>query len=103
MDSYDPIKGEIVSRKSTQFSELSEATAISYINEIPKKYPPGTKIADVPSSKTGKNSGIFDSGTEIQGQMILEVPVQNTPISQSILDAADKSKVIIRDINGKIY
>lgn len=50
VDSYNPIKGEIVSRKLTQLSEISEATAKSYISEAITKYPAGATIAKVPSS-----------------------------------------------------
>ncbi|WAH59585.1 hypothetical protein LZ023_08570 [Pseudomonas silvicola] len=41
VDSYNPIKGEIVSRKLTRLSEVSEATAKSYISEAITKYPSG--------------------------------------------------------------
>ena len=53
LDSYNPHVGEIVSRKYTQLSEVSEETAIRYLKELENKYSPGSIIADVPSNKTG--------------------------------------------------
>ena len=47
LDSYVPNK-EIVSRKYTQLSEVSEETAIRYLKELKDKYSPGSIIADVP-------------------------------------------------------
>ncbi|WP_289997663.1 hypothetical protein [Photorhabdus laumondii] len=85
-----------MSRKHTQFSEIKEMTAFNYIREAVSKYPSGATIANVPSS-----GGL--AGNELKGNIFLEVPPQTKPIPQSILDEAKKSKVIIRDINGKIY
>jgi hypothetical protein len=96
LDSYNPTTNEIVSRKFTQLSQITENTAESYINEAVTKYPPGATIADVPSSGSL-------AGSTLQGQVILEVPVQTAPIPQSILDAASKAKVIIRDVTGHRY
>ena len=96
VDSYNPRSGEIVSRKFTQFSDIQESTGIGYVNEFTRKYSPGTTIADVPSSGSL-------AGQRLQGQMILEVPVQTRPIPQGVLDAANDAGVIIRDINGRIY
>jgi len=96
VDSYNPRTGEIVSRKYTQLSEVQEATGVEYINELAKKYPPGTAIADVPSS------GAL-AGDRLRGQMIPEVPVQTKPIPKAVLDAANQKNIVIRDINGKEY
>jgi hypothetical protein len=96
LDSYNPESGEIVSRKFTQFSEIQDQTALRYINEIQKKYPVGATIADVPSSGSL-------AGQQLQGRLILEVPVQNNPIPQTIIDAADNAGVLIRDIDGRMY
>jgi filamentous hemagglutinin len=96
LDSYNPTSGEIVSRKFTQFSEIQEKTGVGYVNELTSKYPVGATIANVPSS------GAL-SGKVLQGQPILEVPVQLKPIPQSVLDAAKQSSTVIRDVNGKIY
>jgi len=96
LNSYNPAAGEIVSLKYTQFSDIQESTGISYVNEIPAKYSVGSTIANVPSS--GELAG-----DQLQGQYILEVPPQAEPIPQSVIDAANKAKVFIRDTNGKIY
>lgn len=96
LDSYNPNFGEIVSRKYTQLSEVQEKTAVAYINEIEAKYPVGATVASVPSSKTL-------GGVTLQGQYILEVPIQSKPIPQGVLDAARKAGVSIRDISGHVY
>ncbi|CAI8879895.1 hypothetical protein ALP99_02872 [Pseudomonas syringae pv. tomato] len=96
LDSYNPTTGEIISRKLTQLSKISESTAKSYINEAISKYPSGSTIANVPSSGSL-------AGQKLQGAVILEVPPQTGIIPQSILDSADKAGVLIRDINGKVY
>jgi hypothetical protein len=96
LDSYDPATGEIVSRKFSQLANVQIKTALRYINEIPQKYAPGTVIADVPS-----NGAL--AGQTLKGEMILEVPVQTSPIPQVVLDAATQVKVIIRDVDGRVY
>jgi hypothetical protein len=96
VDSYNPRTGEIVSRKHTQLSDVTEQTATNYVKEVPQKYPPGAKIADVPSSGNL-------SGQRLQGQMILEVPPQKAPVPKSVLDAANDAGVLIRDTSGRIY
>ena len=96
VDSYNPATGEIVSRKFTQFADITEATATSYIREAVNKYPAGATIANVPSS--GKLAG-----SQMDGSNILEVPPQMKPIPQSVLNAAKQADVIIRDTNGKVY
>ena len=105
LDSYDPQKGEIVSRKKTQLYKVSEETAIRYLKELKDKYAPGTIIADVPSNRTGVNKGIFDVNGDnvLRGEMILEVPVQKKSVRESILKYARDNNIQIRDINGKIY
>ena len=104
LDSYVPGK-EIVSRKYTQLSEVSEETAIRYLKELSGKYAPGSVIADVPSNRTGLNKGIFEvnQGSDLKGEMILEVPVQKKSVPKSILKYARVKKIQIRDINGNVY
>ena len=104
LDSYVPNK-EIVSRKYTQLSEVSEETAIRYLKELLDKYAPGSIIADVPSNRTGVNKGIFEvnQGNDLKGEMILEVPVQKKSVPKSILKYARVKKIQIRDINGNLY
>lgn len=96
VDSYNPVTGEIVSRKLTQLSEVSEATAKSYVSEAINKYPAGATIAKVQSSGSL-------GGQKLQGTVILEVPPQKNAIPQSVLDAANKAGVLIRDVNGRVY
>ena len=105
LDSYNPHTGEIVSRKYTQLSEVSEETAIRYLKELSDKYAPGSIIADVPSNRTGVNKGIFDVNGDnvLRGKMILEVPVQKESVRESILEYARDNKIQIRDINGNVY
>ena len=105
LDSYNPHTGEIVSRKYTQLSEVSEETAIRYLKELSDKYAPGSIIADVPSNRTGVNKGIFEvnQGDKLKGQMVLEVPVQGKVVPKRVIDYANKHYIKIRDINGKIY
>ena len=105
LDSYNPHTSEIVSRKYTQLSEVSEETAIRYLKELSDKYAPGSIIADVPSNRTGVNKGIFDVNGDnvLRGEMILEVPVQKKLVPKSILKYAQDKKIQIRDINGNVY
>ena len=105
LDSYNPHTGEIVSRKYTQLSEVSEETAIRYLKELLDKYAPGTKIADVPSNISGANAGIFkaNNGKVLDGQMILEVPVQTKAVPKRVIDYASLKGIKIRDTNNHIY
>jgi len=57
----------------------------------------------VQSNLTGSNQGILNSGANVTGQMILEVPVQINGIPQVILDKAEDLLILIRDVNGKVY
>ena len=92
--------------KKIQFDEVSEETAIRYLKELEEKYSPGSIIADVPSNISKANDGIFkaNKGNVLNGQMILEVPVQKkADIPPNVLKYAKKNDIIIRDVNGKIY
>src|SRR5690606_7649231 len=91
VDSYDPDKREIISRKYTQLSQISFKTAKAYIDEIPDKYESGTLIADVDSQRKGSghpNAGL--ARTELEGKYILEIPFQKHPVPKEILDHATK-------------
>ena len=95
-----------MSRKYTQFDEVSEETAIRYLKELEEKYTPGSIIADVPSNKTGSNEKIFELNGDnvLRGQMILEVPVQKkADIPPNVLEYANSHRIKIRDIKGKYY
>ncbi len=103
-------KEHLCSRKGvcygrTQLSEILEETAIGYLKELSEKYSPGAVIADVPSNRVGANAGIFEEneGNILKGQMILEVPVQENPVPEKVLDYANEHRIKIRDTNNKIY
>ena len=97
VDSYNPIAREIVSRKFTQLADVKESTAIGYLQEFVRKYPEGATITNSPF-----NPKVL-CGQRLQGDLILEVPVQNNPVPQAILDAALERGIIIRDPLGTIY
>ena len=71
LDSYVS-NTEIVSRKYTRLSEVSEETAIRYLQKLTDKYASGSSIAEVPSNMGGANAGIFKEkkGWTPRGQMI---------------------------------
>ena len=50
LDSYNPHIGKIVSRKYTQFDEVSEETAIRYLKKLTDKYASSLIIAEVSSN-----------------------------------------------------
>ena len=104
LDSYVP-NTEIVSRKYTQFDEVSEETAIRYLKELSNKYSPGSIIADIPSNNTGSNKKIFELNGDnvLRGQMILEVPVQYKAIPKGVINYANLKGIKIRDTNNHIY
>ena len=102
LDSYVPGE-EIISRKYTQLAAVKPETAKKYIDELVGKYPPNAKIADVPTQKKGSghsNDGL--AGDVLEGDMILEVPVQKKDVPKEILDYATKKDVIIRDETGRV-
>jgi hypothetical protein len=96
LDSYDPVKGEIVSRKDTQLSEITTKSAINYLRELAAKYAPGSRIANVPSAKKL-------AGQVLRGKMILEVPPQWKRVPRAILDEAERLGITIRDTNLRVY
>jgi hypothetical protein len=97
VDSYDPFKGEIVSRKYTQLGDVSEQTALRYLHELDAKYAPGTRIADVPSTDP------MLRGRLLNGQMVLEVPPQQSAIPAEVLREADRLHIDLRDTSGHVY
>lgn len=94
VDSYNPGKA-IVSRKYTQLAEIKESTAIGYLNELRYKYPSGATITNSPFNPA------YLRGKTLVGQLYLEVPIQKSPIPQSILDAATSKNITIIDVAGK--
>ncbi|KQU77056.1 hypothetical protein ASE08_04925 [Rhizobacter sp. Root16D2] len=97
VDSYVPGE-EIISRKYTQLAELSEAHAIGYINELIEKYPRGAVISDVPSNHA---NGL--AGRTLQGEYVLQVAEQLTPVPREVLQNAHNAGVTIRDPEGRVY
>ncbi|MBE0360708.1 hypothetical protein [Pseudoalteromonas aliena] len=95
LDSYS-INSEIISRKFTQLGDIQGKTGVGYLRELSNKYPAGSVISNVPSS-----GGL--AGQRLSGDLILEVPVQATPVPTSIIGEADRLGILIRDINGKVY
>ena len=89
LDSYDPAN-EIVSRKHTQLDSVRPETAQNYIDECLAKYGPNTELAD---------------GRTLEGDAILEVPVQNGTVPPEIIAYANGKEppVIIRDVLGNVY
>ncbi len=102
VDAYDPVKGEIVSRKLTQLGDVQVGTAQGYIDELVKKYPPGADIKVTPTVLSKAELAGIKPPTQLQGRQILEVPVQKGPIPKEVLDYARQQGVIIRDIEGLV-
>lgn len=105
LDSYSP-GTEPVSRKHTQFADLvNEESGIRHLKEFLAKYPTGNAlrvVADVPSARS--NPALSARiGEPLDGRMILEVPVQDAPIPQSIIDFARDNRITIRDVEGRRY
>jgi hypothetical protein len=90
----------IVSRKRTQLAEIPERYAEEYVNEFLDKYGPGNEVADTP-----RNRELYPHlvGTRLQGDMILEVPVQEHPVPPELGEWARRWGVIIRDDAGHVY
>ena len=99
-DSYNPITGEIVSRKDTQLAWVQERTAFRYLGELARKYPTGAVIANV---KSNRRMPGLEVGGQLRGQMILEVPVQEATVPARIIDRADALGTQIRDDTGRVY
>ncbi len=98
LDSYTPGQA-IVSRKLTQFNDISPTTAMGYIDEFRKKYPEGTVIAN-----TKKNRDLGIVGQKLEGPMILEIPPQaGGKIPDDVAAYAEKWDIHIRDLNGHYY
>ena len=95
LDSYDPEKGEIVSRKVTQLGRIDEWDALGHLQELYLKYPSGAVVANTPSTRA---AGL--AGELIEGQLILEVPPQLDPIPERVLEYANERNIVIRDWTG---
>ena len=69
LDSYDEIKGEIVSRKATDLESIELSTFESYLKEMKNKYSAGIKI------RSDKYPDL--DGKTLEGKQILEIPESN--------------------------
>ena len=69
VDSYDPVKKEIISRKATDLEMIDVKTFEQYLKELRDKYPAGAKI------RSDKYPEI--DGQHLQGKQILEIPASN--------------------------
>ena len=69
LDSYDAVKGEIVSRKATDLESIELSTFESYLKEMKNKYSAGIKI------RSDKYSDL--DGKTLEGKQILEIPESN--------------------------
>jgi hypothetical protein len=99
VDAYEPGR-EIISAKTGETAQLGETDywkALEHLQELSTKYPPGCTISDVPSSPPHL------VGQPLTGRLILEVPVQRSPIPQRILDEAAARGITIRDTAGREY
>ncbi|TDE10151.1 hypothetical protein [Jiangella asiatica] len=88
---------QIIEIKSTQFAEVTEEHALREIRSLGNKYPPGTPIADVPSTPDALR------GTNLNGRPVLLVPPQTADIPPNVLAEARRLGVEIRDSDGRIY
>lgn len=70
LDSYDAVKGEIVSRKATDLESIELSTFESYLKEMKNKYSAGIKI------RSDKYKNQLD-GKVLKGRQILEIPESN--------------------------
>lgn len=95
VDGYIPGVEIIELKPSLQLTDVSQAR--SAMRQLSGQYGPGTQIADVPSNQT---NGI--AGGNLDGDLVLEVPVQDGPIPQSVIDEADRLNITIRDAEGNI-
>lgn len=100
VDSYVPGEG-IVSRKHTQLADVQEKTAIGYLRELANTYGPGTIVADTPTNR--RDLGDDAIGLPMDGDMILEVPVQQNGVPPAVLAEARRLGIIIRDENLHAY
>jgi hypothetical protein len=97
VDSYDPVKGEIVSRRLTQLAKVKTKTAEGYFNEFLRKYPAGAQITN--SQFNPKDL----RGEALRGKLIFEIPEQDAAVPPAIKSAAQNRGIILRDPTGRVY
>ncbi|HNQ03533.1 MAG TPA: hypothetical protein PKH69_02870 [Thiobacillaceae bacterium] len=105
VDSYVP--GEaIISRKQTQLAEIGDDLAIAHLVELAERYPPGSRIADVPGNQAllAECRARFGArGEFLLGRLELHIPPQEAPISRAVLETAQRAGIVIRDSDGRVY
>jgi hypothetical protein len=88
---------EIISRKFTQISDIQPDTAKGYVNELLRKYQPGSEIVN---PAKGTPTKIPDNAVQV-----LQIPVQKLnvtdPKMKEFLVYAKGKGVIVRDASGK--
>lgn len=89
-------KGSREKRSKRQKTSACPRITQRHLSELVTKYKKDSIVANVPRSK-------HLSGTKLEGKYILEVPVQNKPIPQAVLERATKLEILIRDIEIKEY
>ncbi|MEH1128257.1 DUF4157 domain-containing protein [Micromonospora sp. CPCC 206061] len=99
VDGYTPGQA-IVSRKETQLASIRPEQAERYVNEFLDKYGPGNVIADTP-----RNRSLYGPlvGQRLQGELILEVPIQSVPVPEELGTWARRLGIVIRDQAGTVY
>lgn len=71
--------------------------ALAALRELDAAYPPGARIRDVPGNPAELR------GRRLWGEMVMEVPVQQAPVPDPVLDLADDLDLTIRDDTGRVY
>jgi hypothetical protein len=105
VDAWDPVTGEIISRKFTQLWDVDPGTARGYIDELVNKYEPGQEVKITPTViRKAEQAGldVEDLPTTLEGRPVLEVPPQTGDIDASLLDYAREQGVTIRDTEGTV-
>ncbi|MBC1504747.1 T7SS effector LXG polymorphic toxin [Listeria booriae] len=72
LDSYDPLAGEIISRKATDLDKITESTFRRYLSEFRDKYSLGTEI------RSNKYPDL--DGMKLKGKYIFEIPESNASL-----------------------
>lgn len=106
VDAWDPITGEIISRKYTQLADLTPRAATAYLEELAAKYPPGSPVKITPTVRRKAEQAGIDPDTlpdtlAADSDLILEVPPQDVDrLPQAVIDRADELNITIRDTDG---
>lgn len=105
VDAWDPVRGEIISRKFTQLGEVAPSTARSYITELANKYAAGQPVKITPTViRKAEVAGLdpADLPATLRGRPVLEVPPQSGPLRPDLLTFARDQGVMIRQTDGTV-